>query len=570
MGFLKKITIKKKLYFLVILLSIVTIFVGIYGLNGIKTTNQGLETVYNTNVVPLENLKKVSDLYAVSIVDISHKVRNENISWSQGLINIDNANNGILALWDRYKKSPLTTEEEKLVAEAEVLFKEADLSVEKLREIIVHQDEEALVEYTTNELYFKIDPITEKIGELVNLQLTNAEQEYREAEKQYNKSRTLLLGIIIISLGVAVVLSALVVKSITNQIAIMMAGIKKDEDGNITIKEIDIKTQDELGELARSLNIMTSQIRDFILTIISSSTNLAYASEELTLTSEQSAIAANEVSQAIDEIAKGASAQAIETELGANSIHNLGDLVSENQDYIHKLNSVTQDVDNLKNQGLEIVKELVQKTQLSEKGTEEVYNIVLKTQESAQKIEVASQMIKDISDQTNLLALNAAIEAARAGESGKGFAVVAEEIRQLAEQSNTFTQEIAMVIKDLSTKSSNAVSTMNQVGEIVAAQTDSVNMTNSKFTGISESIEKMKSIIEIFNESGNKMAIKKDEIISVIENLSAISEENAAGTEQASASVQEQTTNISQIADKTEDLTKLAQDMKIAISKFKL
>jgi methyl-accepting chemotaxis protein len=80
----------------------------------------------------------------------------------------------------------------------------------------------------------------------------------------------------------------------------------------------------------------------------------------------------------------------------------------------------------------------------------EIAGIIITTNEEAEKIQQASQMIKSIADQTNLLALNAAIEAARAGESGRGFSVVADEIRQLAEQSDTFAEQIVFVIKELS------------------------------------------------------------------------------------------------------------------------
>jgi len=179
-------------------------------------------------------------------------------------------------------------------------------------------------------------------------------------------------------------------------------------------------------------------------------------------------------------------------------------------------------------------------------------------------------MINSIAKQTDLLALNAAIEAARAGESGKGFAVLAEEIRKLSEQSNKFTLDISNIIEELTFKTGNAVEKMKQAGVVVEAQAKCVELTNNKFHGINNAIDKMKEVIDNINHSGREMDHKKEEIIGILENLSAISQENAAGTEEASASVEEQTASMEEIANAGKVLATLAEQMKESILRFKL
>ncbi len=336
-----------------------------------------------------------------------------------------------------------------------------------------------------------------------------------------------------------------------------------------SISKKSLNRIDEIGIMTKAIIKMQESFVTILKNILTTSEQLAASSEELTSTSQQSSITADEVARAIQEIAQGAADQAKNTEEGAVHINQLGRLLDKDQQYIKELNSSAGKVDTLKNEGFEILKYLVDKTNESTKASEEIKNIIINTNDSAEKIVTASEMIKNIASQTNLLALNAAIEAARAGEAGRGFAVVADEIRKLAEQSNAFTEEIFVVIKELTNKTGIAVETMKEVGKIVESQTKSVEMTNEKFEGIATAIEKMKEVINGINQSGEEMETKQIQIISIIENLSAISEENAAGTQEASASVEEQTAAMAEIAHASEALAKLAEEMQIGISKFK-
>ncbi len=376
---------------------------------------------------------------------------------------------------------------------------------------------------------------------------------------------------IILGVGIAVYLGKSISKPITNVVEILNSMSQYDmTTANNSKAEKYINKSDEIGIMANATLVLQENLRNLVENIANSSELIAASSEELTATSQQSAMSANEVAVAVQDIATGASDQASDTEKGAYEIELLGTLIEGDQKLIIQLNKLTEEVERLKNEGFDTLDVLISKTDQSNKAALVVRNVIAETNESANKIDKASQMILNIAGQTNLLALNAAIEAARAGESGKGFSVVADEIRKLAEQSNKFATEIIKDMKDLTGKSNYAVETMSGVGAIVKEQTESVEITNTKFDGIAKAIEELKKLIHNLNQSSHEMGIKKDEIVGIIENLSAISEENAAGTEEATASIEEQTASMNEIANSSESLSSLAEDMQKSISKFKL
>ncbi|GKX31016.1 methyl-accepting chemotaxis protein [Vallitalea longa] len=328
--------------------------------------------------------------------------------------------------------------------------------------------------------------------------------------------------------------------------------------------------KDEIGIISNALFKMQNNFIDLITKITDASREVRDSSMAMTDITEQCANTANNVAVTIGEIAKSSSEQAHNTEVGSESIYQLGNLIEDEHNVMIELNDNSNKADELIDSGLVEISELINKTEESGKSAKEIFGVIAETNKSTQKIGKASTMIAAIAEQTNLLALNAAIEAARAGDAGKGFAVVAEEIRKLAEQSTTSTKEIDKIVNELVNNAKEAVVRIKEVSDIVEQQVTSVKETERKYKDISYAINDSSKSIDKLNSLGEELKTKKSEILDVISNLSAIAEENAASTEEVAASTEEQSASLQLIVSTSEKLSQLANELDNTASRFKI
>jgi len=378
---------------------------------------------------------------------------------------------------------------------------------------------------------------------------------------------TLIIGIV--SLIFAIVISILFTEGLIKHIKLLLKSMDKIKEGDFTVR-CNVKSKDEIGELAIGFNKMIEEISGLIYNMQSISSSLSLSSEGLAAIAEETSTSAENVTNAVEAIAIGASQEAMETEKVTNLTINLSNRLNELQSNTENMLNSTEEVIEVNKGGIEVVDELKGKNQLNEIAIKNIEAAIVELDNKTKNISNIIGTISSIAEQTNLLALNASIEAARAGEAGRGFAVVAEEIRKLAEGSNNAAQEINSIIANIEKESSNTVEKMKDVKLISEEQSLSVEKVNISFENISKSVNSITDNIKLLGNFINDINKDKEHIIEAMQNISAISEESAATSEEVTASMHQQIEAIQNVAATADTLSNDASNLNTEIAKFKV
>ena len=209
---------KVKLSLLSIIALITLLIIGVLGIIQLQKVNEGLDTVYNDRVVPLEKLKIIADEYAINVVDTTHQTRNGNFTFDKCVTNIATAQDTIHSQWEQYIATKLTRKEKALANDVENFMKNADDISSKIQVACQNRDLELISEITVNELYPMIDPIGEKISALISLQLTEAKNETDFAFKIYKTSKIIIIATIIIGFGLIFIIGLMTIQDISKKL----------------------------------------------------------------------------------------------------------------------------------------------------------------------------------------------------------------------------------------------------------------------------------------------------------------------------------------------------------------
>ncbi|MGN1205572.1 MAG: methyl-accepting chemotaxis protein [Eubacterium sp.] len=370
---------------------------------------------------------------------------------------------------------------------------------------------------------------------------------------------TVMIGIFVLAFAIVLFMVIRIVKSIDG--AVDNLGNVAKGVLNFEMKPYLLKRGDEVGDIARAIQSLIASLQAILTSIMDSSKTLENFVERFSVSFKDISDSITNVNVAIEEVAEGASNQAHETMTANQGVLEMGQALEETARNVETLNSSS---DKMKDYNKTAGENLEELNVISEKTRESVIAVQKQTDltnQSAQQIREATELITNIAAQTNLLSLNASIEAARAGENGRGFAVVADEIRELSEQSKESAERIVEIVNALIENSDTSVRTMNDVAENIEIQNDKLLQTGNMFRSLNEEIQEVADAITNIRQQTTVLNEQNKTVTGVVDSLAAIAQENAASTEETSASMHSLNEIIQECYEATGELTKVTEEM---------
>jgi len=419
-------------------------------------------------------------------------------------------------------------------------------------------------------------PLIQKFSETANKFIQNQEtilnKEIEDTRKIVNSTKILISIITIITLLLGLSIAYWISNLISKPIKLLSEAASKIAAGDLTTSEIQIKTKnnDEISELVKAFNKMTNNLRKLILEMSIAASKVAISAEEMTTGAAETTKVTKYVASITQTLANGTERQVDSVQESVESVHKMNDEADE-------INSRAQNVSRQVEKTSEVILEGNMAVQKTIEQMNSIQNIVADIAQTVRelgnqsnKINQIIGIITGIAEQTNLLSLNASIEAARAGEAGRGFAVVAAEVSKLAEQTAASGKQVSEVVKNILEKTAKTINVVQEGEKEVKDGIEMVYAAGTSFDMIQNSINDVRNTIEEVSKASKHMSEGTHKLVTAFDTIEKISKTSADGTQNVSASTEEQLATMEGVTTSAASLSVMSDDLLNLISTFKI
>ncbi|OMF31746.1 methyl-accepting chemotaxis protein [Paenibacillus sp. FSL H8-0548] len=368
----------------------------------------------------------------------------------------------------------------------------------------------------------------------------------------------------------AVGIGFIVIMTIAQPLVKLRNLMTEGASGNLTVRSVMKKRQDEIGELSESFNLMMTQIQSLAVQTTRSAEDVLITATELSDASRKTAISAKEIAVATEEIAGGATSLAVEAERGTDLTGHIDVQMKKVIDANEQMVRSAQEVEKASEQGTAYMGVLIEKTGMTEEMTRSMVEKVDELKVSTGSIVKILDVLNSLTKQTNILSLNATIEAARAGAAGKGFMVVADEIRKLADQSRQSIDVVGQITEKIRGEIDETVHVLSDAYPLFKEQIGSVKEANQIFLTVSGQMGELVQRLDLVTDSIGQLDQSQAVLSDAMTNVSAVAEESSATSEEVASLSSEQLSISDGMVRLSEKLDTVSRELKESLSKFKI